>query len=1204
MSRICRFPGLSIAFFLLCLSSLAQDKSNRGKEFWLGYGFMYGFNRMDGSTPPNDQSLVLYLSAEAPANVTITVNGTAWSQTVFIPANTVNASVVIPKTGAADARIFNEGIFDRAVHIVSDTPIAAYAHVFNTMVSGATMLMPVNTYGYKYYSLNYSQNTSAFSPPASTANFTQNGPEWYSWFYVIASEDSTRLIITPSDTTANGWLPGQPYTVNLNKGQLYNVMGKLIDGNSALYAASKDMTGSKVVSVPGGDGKCHPVALFSGSSGIRLCRGDGGEYMQQQVFPLQAWGTRYLTYHTMNNTNTNINNPFKNFYRIAVSDPSTVVKRNGTVLTGLTNGFYYEILDSTGGDFIESDKPILVAQYTPGGNRCYLSSSLAIGDPEMFYLSSLEQSKNDVLFYATRSRFIDYNYLNVIIPTNGLSSLTLDGNPFLPANIRPHPNHPGYSVAVARMPGPSGQHRLRSDSGFVATVYGLGFFESYGYNTGTFINNLNYYSEISNSLSSFTRDTFTCPGTPVRLFVKLGYQANSITWKLSGCAAITPNADSTIINPIPVAIEQLNGRTYYTYSLLRDFIFTDTGTFQIPVTFTATVIENCSQTEDAMVTVRVLPGPEVDFSTSGSLCLNDTLQLTGQVNAGIFQITGYEWLFSDNSTASTLQTTKYFSLPGPQQIKFSAIASNGCKSDTSKTILIKEIPNAAIGIAGSFCSQDSLLVSDTSSITGGNITNRYWNFGDNNTAIRSSSTPFYYSYPAAGNYTIRLVAQADNGCNSDTAFYPVNIAEKPNASFASANAICAGDSVLITDASSAPGSNITTWNWDFGDGNTASLNNNSIFYHPFASPGNYTISLQVQAANGCISDTFPQIVSVNTRPTAGFVYSGQPCVGSPISFTSSLNFNPSNPGSYYWDFGDGQTASINNSNSTTHIYSNTGSNILVRHAVSYGPRCSSDTVTIVIPAIYASPVADFRLNKYSACEDELITVNSSVPGNLLWNWNFGNGTGNQSPPFTISYANEGTYTITLSVTSAEGCISSAADTQIVINPLPELDAGPDKFVIRGNSATLDASLPNSSSFSIIWTPSTYLNNPNVLNPVSSPDSTTKYIITASSLNSNCVSSDSMRVFVVFDLYIPNAFTPNGDGINDKWGIPGLAAYPDAEVSIFNRYGQIIYQKKDYYNNPWDGYFKGSRQPMGAYIYRIQLKGSRTDLLKGTVLIVR
>ncbi|HNK29837.1 MAG TPA: IgGFc-binding protein, partial [Ferruginibacter sp.] len=474
-----------LLLLLLCCTSLfgatAQDKSNKGKEFWLGYGYCWNFT---SEAPLNTQELVLYLSAEAPATVTVSIANTSWSQTVNIPANTVDASILIPKTGADDARIFVEGQTNRAIHIVSDTPIVVYAHTYNGMISAATMLMPVETYGFLYYSLNYSQAQSGSSPPLPPINTTQNGPDWYSWFYVIASEDNTRLQITPADTTRNGWLPNQTYTVNLNKGEIYTVMGKLGSGNLD-WAASKDMTGSKVVAVQGADGNCHPFALFSGSSGIRLCKNDGGENMQQQVFPTQAWGTRYLTYHTLNNTATDINDPFKNFYRVAVADPTTIVKRNGVPLTGLTRNFYYEFLDSTGGDYIEADKPVLVAQYTPGGNRCYLASQFAYGDPEMFYLSPVEQGKKDVLFYATRKQNIDYNYLNVIVPTAGLGSLRLDGNPFDPVNIKTHPNNPAFSVAVARITGAAAQHRLVCDSTFTATVYGLGFFESYGYNVGT-----------------------------------------------------------------------------------------------------------------------------------------------------------------------------------------------------------------------------------------------------------------------------------------------------------------------------------------------------------------------------------------------------------------------------------------------------------------------------------------------------------------------------------------------------------------------------------------------------------------------------------------------------------------------------------------------------------------------------------------------
>ena len=131
----------------------------------------------------NSQQMVLYISTEEAATVTVSVNSTSWSQTINIPAGSVNTSILLPKTGADDCRILNEGIFDRAIHIVSDKPIVVYAHQYNTQLSGATMLLPVETYGYTYYSVNFKQ------PPV--------GNDWgKNWFYVIASEDNTRLQIT------------------------------------------------------------------------------------------------------------------------------------------------------------------------------------------------------------------------------------------------------------------------------------------------------------------------------------------------------------------------------------------------------------------------------------------------------------------------------------------------------------------------------------------------------------------------------------------------------------------------------------------------------------------------------------------------------------------------------------------------------------------------------------------------------------------------------------------------------------------------------------------------------------------------------------------------------------------------------------------------------------------------------------------------
>lgn len=687
----------------------AQDRSNKGKEFWLGYGYNYYFNN---ETPVNNQTLAIYISAEEAAIVTVSVNNTSWSQTVSIPANSVNYSITIPKSGINDARILSEGLSDKGIHVVSDVPVVVYAHQYYVQLSGATMLMPVETYGYTYYSVNYAQTNS-------------NIQDWYSWFFVVASEDNTRLQITPSDTTQGGWIKGHTYTVNLNKGEIYNVFGKAVFDNID-SDASKDMTGSKIVSVAGSDGACHPVGVFSGSSGIRFCSGDGGEFMHQQVFPANAWGTRYLTYHTLNNFTTNITAPNLNFYRIAVQDPSTVVKKNGVILNGLINNFYYEY-SGTSGDYIESDKPILLAQYMTNANQCTGNTTSGYGDPEMFYLSPIEQGLKQALFYNSRNYAIDFNYVNILVPVNGVNSLLVDGAALPAANIIAHPANSSYAVAVARLTGAGAQHKITCDSTFTATIYGLGSFESYGYNVGCLVNNLNAYGSIKNTFNiSGIQDTFTCPKTAVKFFIKTAYPLTTIHWKLSQAGGgISPNTDSVITNPLPVATGLINGRTYYTYTLQQDFTFATAGTYFIPVTYQSPGIDNCNNTETANIKVVVKAGPSVDFTVSAQNCLNDSIHFTGMSTAAGFNIVNYLWQFDDLTSVNTINSIKKFATAGDQHVRYRVFADNGCTGDTTKVVNILESPVAKFGFSNDLCSGDSLRFTDTSTINAGSISS--WN---------------------------------------------------------------------------------------------------------------------------------------------------------------------------------------------------------------------------------------------------------------------------------------------------------------------------------------------------------------------------------------------------------------------------------------------------------------------------------------------
>jgi len=851
---------LGCSWCLLTISSPAQNLSNRGREFWLGYGFNYSFFH---EPPVNAQELQVYVSTREAATVTVSVSNTAWSRTLAVPANSVDFSITIPKSGADDARIRQEGLSNRAIRIQSDVPIAAYAHQYNTQVSGATMLMPLETYGRTYHSVNYAQHRSGSPHPNNPSITMTNGDDWYSWFFVVAPEDGTRVRITPSDTTQGGWLPGNTYTVDLKKGEIYNVMGRLRARSGPAWQASKDMTGSRIVSVTGSDGKCHPIAVFSGSGGIRLCRGDGGEYMGQQMLPARAWGTRYITYHMITNTQTDVATPFLNFYRVCVTDPATVVRRNGNVLTGLVNGSYYEF-NSTTGDHITSDKPVLVAQYTPNANQCVTLNTNIYGDPEMIYLSPVEQGQDSVLFFTPRKAFIDYVYGNIYLPTAAIPSLRVDGGPLPAANIVPHPTLPGYSVAVARFTGPAAPHRITCDSIFNAYVYGIGLFESYGFNAGTLVNDLNSTAAFRNSFRTAPgTDSFTCPKTPFRVTVDLAYAVGSILWRLSEVPGLSPARDTLLLNPVPIATFLRHGRTYYRYALDIDLTLALPGNYLIPFTYTAPDIDQCDRTETGSVSVPVKAGPRADFDTSGIFCVKDTIPLLGRSDSSGFRISAYRWDFPDGSTQSTRDARKRFATDGPQPVRYRIFSDNGCTGDTVKFVRIQASAGLSVTVSGNPC-QDSIL-RFRSSIPSGNTGSRwYWAFGDGTSDSSATVDSARHAYRvAAADIRYRHWVIGPGGCPSDTAAGTLTVHSTPPPPSIDilSDTLCPDSRIAFGARTAYP---VLSWSWDLGNGLRHS--DPPPAARSFPAPGTYPIRLQVTDGKGCGSPVVTRDVTVPSPP--------------------------------------------------------------------------------------------------------------------------------------------------------------------------------------------------------------------------------------------------------------------------------------------------------------------------------------------------
>jgi gliding motility-associated-like protein len=134
-----------------------------------------------------------------------------------------------------------------------------------------------------------------------------------------------------------------------------------------------------------------------------------------------------------------------------------------------------------------------------------------------------------------------------------------------------------------------------------------------------------------------------------------------------------------------------------------------------------------------------------------------------------------------------------------------------------------------------------------------------------------------------------------------------------------------------------------------------------------------------------------------------------------------------------------------------------------------------------------------------------------------------------------------------------------------------------------------------------WAPGIYLSSDKVCNPICTPAADIAYDLMVTD-NKGCSSTGEISVKILKQIQIPNVFTPNADGINDKWQIKNLATYPGCTVDIYNRYGQPVYHSMGY-SQPWDGTLNGKAVPAATYYYIINPKNS-LDPVSGFVDIVR
>lgn len=191
--------------------------------------------------------------------------------------------------------------------------------------------------------------------------------------------------------------------------------------------------------------------------------------------------------------------------------------------------------------------------------------------------------------------------------------------------------------------------------------------------------------------------------------------------------------------------------------------------------------------------------------------------------------------------------------------------------------------------------------------------------------------------------------------------------------------------------------------------------------------------------------------------------------------------------------------------------------------------------------------------------------------------------------------------IAVSCTCFDVCPESASYTfgTVTVDPLT-VDAGVDVTISSGETVVLNGS---SNGTDFIWSPTNEVSSPFSLTTIVTPATTTTYYLTAT--DANCSLVDQVTVFVDDALTIPGSFSPNGDGVNDKWLIEGIEFYPDAHVLIYDRWGQQVVDIAGYsFSKAWDGTKLGKAVTDGVYFYELNLNDTSHSIMKGSITVIR
>jgi gliding motility-associated-like protein len=594
-------------------------------------------------------------------------------------------------------------------------------------------------------------------------------------------------------------------------------------------------------------------------------------------------------------------------------------------------------------------------------------------------------------------------------------------------------------------------------------------------------------------------------------------------------------------------------------------------------TLQCTPFTACAATQTYTFAVGGAP-PTANF-ISAPACINGTTSFTSTSLPGGSAISSYTWNFGDGSSVLTgtnaTTPTHTYTTGGPKPVKLIVTNLAGCRDSITINVTPVPSPIAQFNFTTA-CVNSPLQFVDNTNLNGGPpIAGYTWQWND---ATPNGNTPTAtHIYTTSTPKTVQLVVVNSSGCR-DSITKNFNINPAPIVNW-TGNNVCYGALTNFVNNTNPNGSNVTTWNWDLnGDMLTDNNQQNPSLIYPAS--GVYNVGLIAITDLGC-SDTLYQIISVYSKPIARFGYT-KTCFGDPTQFidNSYVVGTTGTINQWAWDIDNNINTIEGTLQNAMLTYPSSGphtANLIV--TTNFGCK---DTATMTM-FVNVTPTAEFVADKTQGCSKLPVRFSNQshiAYGSITsYSWTLGDHAGSADTTAYHIYP-AGTYTVKLQVVSDSGCYAEKTIPAYIHSwPVPVAD-----YTVSPQTTDILEPYVNFTNL----TQGSYTNwwwyfgdkpqpDTATMHPVHYYDSDfgSKYLTTLIVKNQYGCYDTAQRLVVIepnFVIYVPNAFTPNGDGINDIFYAKGY--YLDKfEMNIFDRWGELVFTSNDIHKG-WDGNVKG------------------------------